>query len=294
MLTPTQLAERSKGIGASEAGAILGLDPFTSPYDVWLRKTGKVGDVETNDAIEWGNDLEEVIGRRSARVLKCCVHGGYGTHHHPNGVMLANIDFMADLPEYGLSPLEAKSTGIMDGWGEDDSDQVPDRVWAQVQVQMMCSKTRVAKVARLLGRYGFKFTIYTVQLADPDMQNVIEERLCDFWHNNVQKDIPPDNSVPSIENIARVKRVGQVVPVDPVLVSAFLKANTARKEAEKLEEKCKAALLASLRTGDGQYAEAGECEAGTVTYREYQRKGYVVEPSSYRKLDVKPTKGAGS
>jgi len=170
-LTPTQIAERAKGIGASEAGAILGLDPFASAYDVWLRKTGKVGDVETNDAIEWGNDLEEVIGKRAARVLNCRVTRPTHTYRHQNGIMLANLDFEADLPTFGPSPLEAKSTGIMDGWGEDDSDQVPDRVWAQVQVQMMCRKAQVAKVARMLGRYGFKFTIYTVQLADPDMQN---------------------------------------------------------------------------------------------------------------------------
>jgi len=293
MLTASQIAERAKGVGASDAGAILGLDPYSSAYDVWLRKTGKLGDVETNDAIEWGNDLEDVIGKRAARVLGRPVVRPADTFRHPNGVMLANVDFMADLEQFGPSPLEAKSTGITDGWGEDGSDTVPDRVWAQVQVQMMCSRTQVAKVARILGRNGFKFSIYTVTPADPDVQAAIEERLCDFWHNNVQKDIPPEHSLPSLDSISQVRRAaGLVVPIDPALVTAYSAANRARIDAEKAEEKCKVALLAGMLK-DGVYAEGAECEAGTVSYTEVSRKGYFVQAGTYRRLTVK-AKGAGT
>ena len=33
------LAEREKGIGASEVAAILGLSPWDTPFSLWLKKT---------------------------------------------------------------------------------------------------------------------------------------------------------------------------------------------------------------------------------------------------------------
>ena len=295
-LTNAQLAERIHGVGASEVGAVVGRNPKKSAYDVWLEKTGRVQpeDLSKDLYVRLGHATEPFTLLLAGETLQRPVVECPETFRHRNGIMLANIDGMVEAPKLGSDIVEAKSNWRWDcGWGEEGSDNVPDPVWCQVQQQMLCSDSGLAWVARLLGGRG-KFSLYRVERADDETMELIETRVLKFWHHNVQKDIPPEDSLPCFENMARVKRVAQVVTLDPAVVSAFLKANTARKEAEKLEEKCKAALLASLRTGDGQYADAGECEAGTVTYREHQRKGYVVEPSSYRKLDVKPIKGAGT
>jgi predicted phage-related endonuclease len=37
-LTPEQIAIRRTRIGSSEVGAILGIDPYKSAYDVWTEK----------------------------------------------------------------------------------------------------------------------------------------------------------------------------------------------------------------------------------------------------------------
>jgi len=58
------LEERKKSLGGSDMGAILGLNPYNSPYVVWAEKTGKLPPVEDNEAMRQGRDLEEYVAKR--------------------------------------------------------------------------------------------------------------------------------------------------------------------------------------------------------------------------------------
>lgn len=58
------LAERRKSVGGSEVGAVLGLNPWASPYSVWANKTGRLPDAEPNEAMRQGTDLENYVARR--------------------------------------------------------------------------------------------------------------------------------------------------------------------------------------------------------------------------------------
>ena len=42
VISQQQLSDRNKGIGSSDAAAILGLSSYKTPYDIWLQKTGRV------------------------------------------------------------------------------------------------------------------------------------------------------------------------------------------------------------------------------------------------------------
>lgn len=296
-LTSTQVAERRLGIGASEVAAVLGMNPSKSAYDVWLEKTGKVDAPDLSDSVpvRLGNRMEPVVLEYAAEVLQKPVVKCPDTFRHRNGVMLANLDGMVEHAKPGSDIVEAKSNWMIDtGWGEEGTDMVPDMVWCQAQQQMLCADSGVNWVARLLGRYGLRFSLYRVERAAPETLAAVEERVCEFWHNNVQKDIPPEHSLPSVDYIAKVARTGVTVEIDSNLVVALIDARRVKKDADAIEEKAKAAVLAAMRTGDGEYAEYAKCAAGKVSYEQHQRKGYVVEAGSYRKLDVKPIKGAGS
>ena len=53
---------RRQGIGGSDAAAILGLNPWKTPMDVWLEKTGEfTRDDEENEQMYWGTVLEAVV-----------------------------------------------------------------------------------------------------------------------------------------------------------------------------------------------------------------------------------------
>ena len=57
------LNERRSGIGGSDAAAVMGLNPWKSPLDVYLDKTGQLMESPDNPALYWGRVLEEVVAR---------------------------------------------------------------------------------------------------------------------------------------------------------------------------------------------------------------------------------------
>lgn len=55
-------AERANGVGGSEVGTIMGLNPWESAYALWAKKTGKIsGIIEENWAIRFGKAFEDPI-----------------------------------------------------------------------------------------------------------------------------------------------------------------------------------------------------------------------------------------
>ena len=61
-------AERRKSIGGSDAGTILGLNKYSSPYALWAEKTGRVTpeDISDREAVRLGHDLEDYVAKRFA------------------------------------------------------------------------------------------------------------------------------------------------------------------------------------------------------------------------------------
>jgi putative phage-type endonuclease len=58
------LIERRKSLGGSDMGAVLGLNPWRSPYAVWAEKTGRVTDDRETEAMRIGRDLEPYVAQR--------------------------------------------------------------------------------------------------------------------------------------------------------------------------------------------------------------------------------------
>ena len=68
-LTAEHLAARKRGIGGSDAPAVLGVSPWRTPLDVYLDKTDQSDPVETTEAMEWGSRLEDQIAAAAAERL---------------------------------------------------------------------------------------------------------------------------------------------------------------------------------------------------------------------------------
>jgi putative phage-type endonuclease len=262
-LTATQRAARAEGIGASEIGAILGVDPFKNAYAVWAEKTGKVAPEAENDAMRRGNRLEPLILSWAEEELNQKIVRPTGTYKHTNGIMFANLDAQILAPKRGQDVVEAKSSGIPDGWGEPGSDQIPERVLAQVTGQMMCSDATTAYVARLSWTTfaGPKLDIYPITF-DDSLAALIEDACLAFWENHVEKDIPPADVPPDLETVKRfLPRKGERRAVRAEVAKAFMDARRVRLDAEKAEEAAQAMLLAEL-----QGAEFGECPGIEIKY----------------------------
>lgn len=305
MLTATQASKqvRNQGVGASECAAILGIDPRRSAYDLWLMKTGKLeegADDVVSEQAEIGNLIEPTVAaifesRMGIRLVKPT-----GTYKAANRIMFANLDRQVAKAERGNEPCELKSSGIIEGWGEEGTDMVPDMVAVQVTAQMLCSGSTAAWVARLAARFGLSFFSYRL-LLNNDLAAIVEDRVCSFWDNYVVKDIPPPDSDPSYELVSRaIRQTGKSVPVDAGLVTAFNDLREKRLELERAEEAAKARLVAAM--GD---AEVGTCPGLVVSFKQITTRKLdgaalkeampeihdkFVRPNTYRKLTTKKEK----
>lgn len=276
-LTKDQLARRRNYLGASESPAVLGVDPHRSPVDVYLSKVEELADF-TNDKIEAGNRLEPVLLAYAAEYVgRPLLDAG---SEHRQGVLSCTLDGRFSETEL----VEAKTTGIVDGWGDDETDQIPDKVLVQVHHQFVVTGADVCWVPVILARMGITFRMFKVERND-ELCKVVAAKGIEFMENHVAKRKPPVG-IPSLEVLKRIRREpGKWATIPDELVAAWIEAKEAEKAARKTAEESQAAVLAAF--GD---AEGGHSGLGDLTYLNYERKGYTVAATEYRMLKLKKAK----
>jgi predicted phage-related endonuclease len=244
--------------------AILGLDPYRSPYDVYLDKMGRLEDIDEPSApMIAGNFLEVGVLDWAEGELGAL----YRNQYRANAAL--HLGTHIDAMIIGADePVEGKTAGLFGplvaGWGDDRTDQVPDQVAVQAHVHMMCvgngTEADRCHVPAFLGGRGFQ--LFRVQRS-ADLCDLIAERAVEFWEQSVLRDIPPDDSVPTLDVAKRIRRTaGKVIQIDPALLEVLKSATENRKRAERTEGDVKATVLAVL--GDAE-AGSGDAETGSVT-----------------------------
>lgn len=179
------LRERQKGIGGSDASAILGFNPWKSPFELYIEKTSDTVQEIDNEAIHWGNVLEDVVaeeftrrtGKRVRRRNQIFKHKDYDW-------MIANIDRDV-VGERAL--LECKTTHAFnaDAW----EDEIPWAYMCQLQHYMAVLDYEKAYIAVLIG--GQKF-IWKEEKRDDEFINLMIQHQKDFWENHVLANNPPE------------------------------------------------------------------------------------------------------
>ena len=61
---------RRSGVGGSDVSAILGMNPWRGPFDVWLEKTGAVDQFGENPAMMRGRLFEPAIANWYSEVTE--------------------------------------------------------------------------------------------------------------------------------------------------------------------------------------------------------------------------------
>lgn len=238
------LAWRRQGIGASDVAAIIGISPWSTPFNVWADKMGALED-EQSEAMAWGLRLENLIldayeeehevdvVNRQARVSR----GGDGERW-----MRATIDGDA-----GDRLVEAKADSSF-GW-----DDVPLHYQAQAQWQMLVTgHTRVDFAVLHQGR---RFAVYTVE-ADPEAQEAIFKACERFWFDHVVAQVAPPVHADDVRTVAAVwpDHVEAEVEVDADVVRRLAEVKAEIRALEHSRDALQAQLQAQL----------GESAVGTV------------------------------
>lgn len=130
---------RGKGLGASDAAAVLGISPWTSPFELWCYKTElcRPPDFHPNAiaAMNRGTELEPVARALASKQLDIDFSNTPSGEHDVHSFIRASLD--------GLSPdgkvlLEIKCPGKVDH-AMAMQGKVPPKYYAQIQQQFLVS-----------------------------------------------------------------------------------------------------------------------------------------------------------
>lgn len=262
--SPAWVADRRHYIGASDVPQILGLSPFGSAYDVWLSKRG----ISTSDetaAMRWGHLHEPNIAMEYQRAHPDVTLEQVGTLPHPEYPWLrATVDRLVHRPDGIVHPLEIKSTSEYLGrmWGEVGTDDIPDHVLVQAQVQLMVLGLSWGHVAVLVGHSDCRLP-YLVE-ADRELQQMIVDACHDFWHTNVDGGVEPEISGPNTERHLKRKHqthtdvVRDVDGGDAMVLAEYFATKAQREALEAIEQGHRAQLMKLIGDDYGIRSAAGK------------------------------------
>lgn len=235
------LANRRKGIGGSDAAAVLGLSKWKTAYDVFLDKTGQSEPTPDNDAMLWGRLLEPVIRQQYADRTGREVAMPSMLTDAKSPYIVANVDGLCD-----DRVLEIKTARTAKDWGEEGTDEVPMQYFLQCQHYLMVTGKPVADVAVLIGSADFR--IYTVE-ANEKLFGVMRTAYAEFWNGHVLTGTPPE-AVSYADAVAQYRQSdGTSIEATPDVVKALdalSDIQTAMKDYERQEELLKGTIMSFM------------------------------------------------
>lgn len=180
------LEHRKLGIGGSDASVVCSINRYRSPVELWMDKTDQLPYQEAGEAAYWGTRLESIVReefscRTNIQVEQ--IHQLLQSEEHP--FMLANLDGICEVPDYGPCIFEAKTASAYKA-GEWD-DAIPDEYQLQLQHYMAVTGYKAAYIAVLIGGNTFRWKFVE---RDDELISMLIELEAEFW-DHVQNDTPP-------------------------------------------------------------------------------------------------------
>lgn len=292
------LEERRKGIGGSDVGAIMGFNPYKSAYQVFLEKTGQYSEDIDNEAVYFGNELEDFVANEfSKRTGKKVRRLNKMLQHPEHEFMLANLDRVI-VGENALLECKNVSEYMASAWKD---DEVPASYLCQVHHYLAVTGYEKAYIAALVG--GNKFVWKEIE-RDEEFIQILIEREKDFWENNVLKNEAPtiDGSEATSNLLANLypQDDGTAVMLtqdDEVIIEAIeaIKAEIKALEAQKTGYENQ--LKAKLKEATEGHGLSREITLKTVTRNSFDTDRLKVEhpnlfseyqkQTTYRRLNIK-------
>lgn len=197
------LACRTKGIGGSDAGAVIGVNKYKSNVDLWREKTGEFipDDISDKPAVKYGKEAEQHI-----RALFALDYPGYQIEYHEyrmycnetDKFMYATLDGELIEQDGTRGILEIKTCTIMNSkqWDEWDN-KIPDSYYTQILHQLYCTGYNFAILRAYIRFYdkdgNIKATVRDYKIQRSDVEEDIEfivEKEREFYKCVIEKKQP--------------------------------------------------------------------------------------------------------
>lgn len=177
---------RELGVGGSEAGAIVGLNPYQSAYSLWAEKTGKIKGFEGNLTTEVGSYLEEFVaklferetGKKVRRRNRMLVNDKYPW-------AFANVDRLI-VGENAV--LEIKTTNSLPNMRRFARGEYPEQWYCQMTHYLGVGEYDKAYLAVLINCRDFK--VFELERDEAEIESLMSAEE-DFWRL-VKTDTAPE------------------------------------------------------------------------------------------------------
>lgn len=289
---------RKSGIGGSDAGAICGVNPYSSAMKVFQDKTSDQIEEQDNEAIRIGHDLEDYVAQRFMEATGLKVRKSnfmYRSVEHP--FMIADVDRLVVGEDAGLECKTASAYNA-DKWADGN---IPLHYIMQCYHYMAVTGKRVWYIAAVI--LGREFTYRRLEWDDELISRLtaVEE---EFWNDYVVKGIipPPDGSKVCDEVIeqyfhtAKKASAVELVGFDEKLdrreeIIAFVKE--LQEEQKQIEQEIKLFMQDNERAQSEHYrvtwSNINTTKLDTARIKSEKPELYAdyAKASNYRRFEVK-------
>ena len=270
------LAYRQQGIGSSDAAAVCGLDPYRSPYEVFLEKRGEAPPKPETRAMWLGKQLEPIVANLFTQETGWPVRRRQAIlQHRKLPWMLCNLDRRTRDDTGRWVPLELKTTAQ---WHEADwpAGDCPDAYRVQVAHQLAVDGADHGYLAVLIGGREFRWLRID---RDPELEASLIALESEFWAH-VERGEPPPLSGSPAEEALLTRLYPTVARPDPIAlppevapyVALYWAAKSERDAAEARMEAAATQLKAALRDAAEAWWD-GPDGTWRVTWKPVTRRG---------------------
>ena len=196
---------RKQYIGGSDAGAVMGMNPYSSAFAVWAEKTGNVKPFEGNIRTETGAELEEFVARLFERetgkkVRRC----NFTLVNDEYPWACANVDREV-VGESAI--LECKTTNSRLNTALFKDKEYPTQWLCQMMHYLAVTGKQKAYLAVLSECRDFH--IFELERDEEDVRALMSTEK-DFWNNYVLTGVQP----PTDDSEATAKVLAEMFPTD--------------------------------------------------------------------------------
>lgn len=235
MLTEQQIQNRLSGLGASEISALFSLNEYTTPYQIWLEKTGryKPDFSDKNDRLWWGSNLEDVIAKRYEVLTGEKLSADPYTRYCPDSeYLLCHIDReikdKRKLVEIKIARYNPAK------WGA-GVDEIPPQYTVQVQAQLACNPGYDEADLVVFFYQTLEVKIYTIK-RNEELIGRIVNAANKFWTQHVLTDVAPQCE--SIDDVKLAHPIdnSEFLDATPLETDTYEKLKAVRVKLKDLEE----------------------------------------------------------
>jgi predicted phage-related endonuclease len=285
------VTNRGIGLGGSDIAAIVGLSPYSTAFDVYNSIIDGRDMTPSNERQKWGRRLERIIAEAYAEEEHVEVVWLDRTFAHPEREwQLMTPDFVIPARNAGA---DSKNVAVDQAWkwGEPGTNEVPDEYAIQALWYIDGTSLSDWRLCPLIG--GNKLVEYVIS-PDVETQGVLRDAAQQFLRDYVFSGKSPKPGGTGNTDSWLKKRFAKAAtpmrkatPDEYELVMEYFAASQQEKEASAAKDAIKQQIQLAIGNAEGLLLPDG----GKVTWRETERKGYTVAPTTYRAL--RTTKGKG-